>query len=109
MVLRHENVTLSGAPGEHADHLQRLAPLLRKEVEAQGLAELYENIDLPLAPVLAAMERHGIRVDPAALAAMSATMEARNPRARENASGIWPAPNSTSIRRNNSPKFCSTR
>src|SRR6266404_2384932 len=49
VVLRHENVTLSGAPGEQADHLQRLAPLLRKEVDAQGLANLYETIDLPLA------------------------------------------------------------
>ena len=86
VVLRHENVTLSGAPGEHADHLQRLAPLLRKEVEAQGLAELYETIDLPLAPVLAAMERHGVRVGREALAAMSATME-REVRALEKT--IW--------------------
>ena len=86
VVLRHENVTLSGAPGEHADHLQRLAPLLRKEVEAQDLAKLYETIDLPLAPVLAAMERHGVRVDREALAAMSATME-REVRALEKT--IW--------------------
>jgi DNA polymerase-1 len=74
-VLRQESVTLSGAPGAHAEHLQRLAPLLRKEVEAQGLAELYETIDLPLAPVLAAMERDGVRVDRKALDAMSKTME----------------------------------
>jgi DNA polymerase I len=74
-VLRQESATLSGAPGEHAEHLQRLAPLLRKEVEAQGLAELYETIDLPLAPVLAAMERDGVRVDRKALDAMSKTME----------------------------------
>ena len=86
VVLRHENVTLSGAPGEQADHLQRLAPLLRKEVEAQGLANLYETIDLPLAPVLASMERHGVRVDREALAAMSATME-REIRALEKT--IW--------------------
>jgi DNA polymerase-1 len=86
VVLRHENVTLSGAPGEQADHLQRLAPLLRKEVEAQGLANLYESIDLPLAPVLASMERHGVRVDREALAAMSATME-REIRALEKT--IW--------------------
>jgi DNA polymerase-1 len=85
-VLRQENVTLSGAPGEHADHLQRIAPLLRKEVEAQGLAKLYETIDLPLAPVLAAMERHGVRVDRKALAKMSATME-REIRALEKT--IW--------------------
>jgi DNA polymerase I len=74
-VLRQESVTLSGAPGEHAERLRRLAPLLRKEVEAQGLAELYETIDLPLAPVLAAMERDGVRVDRKALDAMSKTME----------------------------------
>ena len=86
VVLRHENVTLSGAPGEQADHLQHLAPLLRKEVEAQGLANLYETIDLPLAPVLASMERHGVRVDREALAAMSATME-REIRALEKT--IW--------------------
>jgi len=75
VVLRQESINLSGAPGEHAEHLQRLAPLLRKELEAQGLAELYETIDLPLAPVLAAMERDGVRVDPKALDAMSNTME----------------------------------
>jgi DNA polymerase-1 len=85
-VLRQESVTLSGAPGEQAEHLQRLAPLLRKEVEAQGLAELYEIIDLPLAPVLAAMERDGVRVDPKALDAMSKTME-REIRSLEKA--IW--------------------
>jgi DNA polymerase-1 len=85
-VLRQESVTLSGAPGVHAEHLQRLAPLLRKEVEAQSLAELYETIDLPLAPVLAAMERDGVRVDPKALDAMSKTME-REIRSLEKA--IW--------------------
>ena len=75
VALRHLNLTLSGATGEHADFLQRLAPLLRREVEEQDLVSVYDNIDLPLAPVLAVMERHGIRVDPSALAAMSVSME----------------------------------
>ncbi len=75
IVLRQLNATLAGAPGESADHLQRLAVPLRQEVEAQELAGVYEKIDLPLAPVLALMERHGVRIDPAALAAMSAAME----------------------------------
>ena len=57
------NRTLSGAPGERADFLLRLAPVLRAEVEKEGLAELYEKIDLPLAPVLARMEAAGIGVD----------------------------------------------
>ena len=75
LVLRHLNVTLSGAAGECADQLQRLAPLLRRELEAQQLAGIYQDVDLPLAAVLAAVEKHGIRVDPAALQNMSATME----------------------------------
>ena len=75
VVLRHMNVTPSGAPGESADLLQRLVPLLKPEVEAQEMREVYEQIDLPLAPVLATIERHGIRADPAGLATMSASME----------------------------------
>lgn len=75
VVLRYLNLTLSGQPGERADLLQRLAPVLREQVEAQGLASVYETMDLPLAPVLAKMEAHGVRVDPKALAAMSSTME----------------------------------
>jgi DNA polymerase-1 len=75
VVLRQLNATLSGAPGEHADQLQRLVTLSRSEVEAQELVGAYEQLDLPLAPVLGEMERHGIRVEPAALAAMSQSME----------------------------------
>ena len=72
VVLRHLNGTLSGAAGERADFLLRLAPVLRAEVEKQGLLELYEKIDLPLAPVLARMEAAGIRVDAEELGVISA-------------------------------------
>ncbi|MGA7916554.1 MAG: DNA polymerase I [Candidatus Acidiferrales bacterium] len=71
VVLRHLNRTLSGAPGERADFLLRLAPILRAEVENQGLLELYEKIDLPLATVLARMEAAGVRVDPVELERIS--------------------------------------
>jgi DNA polymerase-1 len=63
VVLRHLNRTLSGASGERADFLLRLAPILRAEVEKQGLLDVYEKIDLPLASVLARMEAAGVRVD----------------------------------------------
>ena len=63
VVLRHLNRTLSGAPGERADFLLRLAPILRSEVEKQGLLDVYKKIDLPLASVLARMEAAGVRVD----------------------------------------------
>ena len=71
VVLRHLNRTLSGAPGERADFLLRVAPILRAEVEKQGLLELYEKIDLPLATVLAHMEAAGVRVDPIELERIS--------------------------------------
>jgi len=75
VVLRHLNQTLSGAPGERADFLLRLAPILRKEIEALGLVDLYEKIDLPLAGVLARMEAAGVRVDQQELEKISAAAE----------------------------------
>src|SRR2546428_9730052 len=75
VVLRHFSVTLSGVAGERADYLQRLVPVLRREIESRELVAAYEEIDLPLAPVLAALEGPGGRVDPQALEAMSATVE----------------------------------
>jgi len=71
VVLRHLNRTPSGAPGERADFLLRLAPVLRAEVEKHDLLEVYEKIDLPLAPVLARMEADGVRVDPQRLESIS--------------------------------------
>jgi DNA polymerase-1 len=75
VVMREFNAMLSGAPGERADYLHRLAPALRAQIDAQELQSVYETIDLPVAAVLADMERTGIRVDPKALDAMSLTME----------------------------------
>jgi len=75
VVMRELNVLLGGGAGERADYLQRIAPVLRTRVEEQELTEVYEKIDLPLAAVLADMERTGIRVDPAELDKMSAAME----------------------------------
>ena len=75
VVMRQFNAMLGGAPGERADYLQRLAPALRAQVDEQQLDGVYEKIDLPLAPVLADMERIGIRVDPKELDKMSQAME----------------------------------
>jgi DNA polymerase-1 len=75
VIMRQFNAMLGGAPGERADYLQRLAPALRAQVEEQQLTGVYEKIDLPLAPVLADMERVGVRVDPKELDKMSQAME----------------------------------
>ena len=75
VVFRNFNVPIGGGAGERADYLQRLAPVLRKQVDEQGLGAVYEKIDLPLAAVLAEMERTGIRLDPKALEKMSDSMD----------------------------------
>ena len=75
VVMRQFNAMLSGAPGERGDYLHRLAPALRAQIDAQELQSVYEKIDLPVAAVLADIERAGIRVDPKALDAMSLAME----------------------------------
>jgi DNA polymerase I len=72
---RRLKATLGEGPGERADFLLRLAPLLRADVEEQQLDQIYERIDLPLAAVLARMERRGVGVDRQALEAFSAAME----------------------------------
>ena len=74
-VMRQLNAMIGGGPGERADYLQRLAPTLHAQVQEQKLEGIYEKIDLPLAPVLADIERIGVRVDPKELGKMSQTME----------------------------------
>jgi DNA polymerase I len=75
VALRHFNLKLGGSLAEAADITGRLASTLRKEVEEAGLSKLYNEIDLPLVPVLARMERAGVAIDRAALANMSKRLE----------------------------------
>jgi DNA polymerase-1 len=49
--------------------------VLRGEVEQAGLLKLYEEMDLPLVPVLARMEHAGVKIDTAALSQMSSELE----------------------------------
>ena len=61
---------------EHqADCILELAGPLEREVDQRGFRSIYETIDLPLARVLARMERRGIRVDPAEMRRLSELME----------------------------------
>lgn len=59
-----------------ADAAQRLSPLLWDEAEHVGLSRVAREIELPLLPVLARMERAGIKVDLAVLAEVSRKVEA---------------------------------
>ena len=56
---------------EDADVTLRLHRLLKPRLLAERLVTVYETLERPLIPVLVAMERAGIRVDRAALAAAS--------------------------------------
>ena len=75
VALRRFNLKLSGTLPEAADITGRLATALRREVEEAGLLKLYEEIDLPLVPVLARMEQAGVKIDRKALAEMSSRLE----------------------------------
>jgi DNA polymerase-1 len=75
VALRRFNLKLSGQLPESADITGRLTTALRSEVEQAGLTKIYEEIDLPLVPVLARMEQAGVKIDTAALSKMSAELE----------------------------------
>ncbi len=75
VALRQSNLKLSGDLAEAADITGRLASQLRAEIEKAGLLKLYEEIDLPLVPVLARMEQAGVKIDTTALAKMSVDLE----------------------------------
>jgi DNA polymerase I len=75
VALRRFNLKLSGSLPEAADITGRLTTALRREVEAAGLLKLYDEIDLPLVPVLARMESAGVKIDRKALSEMSSRLE----------------------------------
>jgi DNA polymerase-1 len=75
VALRRFNLKLGGELAESADIAGRLAGALRGEVEQGGLSKLYEEMDLPLVPVLARMEQAGVKIDTAALSQMSGELE----------------------------------
>ena len=62
--------------GERADLAWQLADKLVARLREHGLEPLYRDLELPLVPVLADVERHGIRIDQPALASQSHRIEA---------------------------------
>jgi DNA polymerase I len=56
---------------QRADAALRLHMLLKARLVRNRMTAFYETIERPLVPVVAAMEREGIKVDPAALAELS--------------------------------------
>jgi DNA polymerase-1 len=84
IALRRLSLKLSGTLAESADITARLNTELSAEVDTRNLRNLYNDIDLPLMPVLARMETAGIRIDCDVLADMSRRLEREcNEKARE--------------------------
>ncbi len=63
------------APGTRARWIWQLWEMAPRALREVGLLGLYEDIERPLVAVLSAMERHGIRVDPARLGEFSRELD----------------------------------
>ncbi|HXG89377.1 MAG TPA: DNA polymerase I [Vicinamibacterales bacterium] len=61
--------------GERADLALQLATHLKPMLAAQELESIYRDLELPLVPILADIERIGIRVDARALAGQATVVE----------------------------------
>jgi DNA polymerase-1 len=72
---RRFDLKLGASPEQHADITLELFEQLSPAVDERGLRKLYSEIELPLARVLARMERTGIRIDPVELKRLSSLME----------------------------------
>jgi DNA polymerase I len=57
--------------GEDSDITLQLQPILEKELVKTGMIKLFREVEMPLIPVLADMERSGIKVDTLTLADIS--------------------------------------
>jgi DNA polymerase I len=72
---RRLDLKLGPSPEQHADITLEVWRQLAPAVVSRGLGEIYATIELPLARVLARMERAGIRIDPVELKRLSDLME----------------------------------
>jgi DNA polymerase-1 len=75
IAVRSFNLKLSGSLAEAADVTGRIAAALRKEVEADQLLPVYQQIDLPLVPVLERMEEAGVKIDNLMLGELSVRLD----------------------------------
>ncbi|MBK8805223.1 MAG: DNA polymerase I [Bacteroidales bacterium] len=61
--------------GEDADITFQIKPLLQSLLVEKGQYELFKNIEVPLVPVLSAVERTGVSVDSASLKELSSELK----------------------------------
>jgi len=69
-----ESITTFG--GERADLPLSLEPGLEEDLRKEGLDRVYRELEEPLIPVLASIERAGVKIDTGTLAGIGARMQA---------------------------------
>ncbi len=74
---RRLDLKLGPSPEQRADITLEIWQALAPAVEARGLGKLYREIELPLARVLAKMERVGVRINREELGRLSDMMESQ--------------------------------
>jgi DNA polymerase I len=74
---RYLDRKLNAAAEQQAEATFTVVHRLRPELEQQELLQVYQEIDLPLGPVLAQLEMTGIRVDTGVLAELSTRLTER--------------------------------
>lgn len=72
-----ESSDVSDAPkaAEAAAVIAKLVPILKSRLEAQGSLRLFEDVEMPLVPVLAEIERNGFTLNVAALESLAKELE----------------------------------
>ncbi|MHB8619563.1 MAG: DNA polymerase I, partial [Chloroflexota bacterium] len=68
---------LAEAACREVEVVRRVEPILREELRAKGLLQLFEQVELPLIDVLAEMEFNGVAVDTGFLRDLASEMEGR--------------------------------
>ena len=71
-----DDVDADGVLCLHAAEMRLVRPVLEEALEKDGSHSVYDEIDLPLVPVLAQMERIGVEMDGEELAELGKTSEA---------------------------------
>ena len=94
---------------EDADVTWRLHALLRARLAEEAATRVYQRVDRPLIPVVAAMERNGIKVDREKLAGLSSEFAKETGTARRRKSTRWRVCLSPSAAPSSWATSCSTR
>ena len=93
---------------EDADVTWRLYKVLKPRLAEEGGTQVYERVDRPLIPVVAQMERHGIKVDRQRARRPVARNSPRRSRGSSARSGIAAGSSSPSAAPRSSARCCST-